>query len=1442
MENRKIKVVGAKENNLKNINISIPQGIICGICGVSGSGKSTLAKDIIANSGIRNFSFSIPTYMRRTLYSGKRPDVIRVENLPPVYLIDIKNANKSVRSTVATASGLMSVLRNMFCVKYSNVEPRLFSYNILKKNGGGACEECLGTGSADTISEKAMFADDDKSIFQGGFSYVNEKGIKNTKITEKFLVAFCKENNINIHSAVCELSEKERHLLLYGSSKIIHFTDRSGANRGIKELPFPGICNALLDVYKRTKNERIAPSVIRARCSCCQGTRYNEKSLSYKLGGKNISEILSMSIIETVDFVDALQEKEMQDLKKEYLSIARELVGIGVGYLDLNRNISSVSGGEFQRIKLARCIALDVYNSCFILDEPSTGLHSSDIDKLIDIINKLKSKNNTVLIVEHNTQILRQCDYLIEMGELGGAKGGSVIYSGTIDNDLFQKTKTGAAIISKESKFSNTCEDIAEYIMLRNINVHNVHNENLKVPLGKFVTIVGVSGSGKSSVLNNALIPALNEYMSDHNENPDLEIVGEIDNVVSLSQDQSVANSRSMVGTVLDILDDIRDIFAGLPESKKKGYNRSYFTLNGGKGLCPQCEGSGIIQDEDNESEELCPVCGGKRFSADVLKIKYNGYNIADILSLELQRLLNIFPQEKINDVVQQCMEIGIGYLSLNRTTVSISKGEYQRIRIAKAISNTNNGKVLFILDEPSKGLHMSDIDCIVHSIKRLVEKGNTVIAIEHNLGVIAKSDYVIEFGPGAGNEGGKIIYSGTPGKITMSGTKTAEAFHKSCNKFETDRQRKVLMDEFKIPWNGIDVPIKLNKVNWIQGNIATGKSTIAKEILYGNPLKKYVSAINVQGKYITRDITARECETKGMPLARLVDVTERFYKKSERLMETLDFDYFVSNMFYEYGVVHCTRCGCAMEKVNVSERCRNCGAENHILIHKNAFAYGKKTCKCQVCNGNGRLSTYNFDKILADRNLYRMMMELLYDRTRISRIAPLLKEKYSIDISKKIEDMSDEEKRIFLYGDKKKEVLYKDKAKQKVYYWAGCNELIHTNFSYARDDFIKAVKETYIERTCPKCHGKGVPDLILGVSYKNIMYDDFVNRPISWVCEQMDLSAVKCEEEKILRNYLENILQIGLGHLHLAGHVSDTSVKERSIIQYLLYKLNPIENSIIVWDDFSAGKTEKDIAILVHDFEDTLEKGMTIVIFDGTLKAEITDCTLPQINKLKFNESVGKCIGGKYGCSVEEDNPEMAEDRLEMILYSRTSAATISETVSRIRTIFKAKDAKYSYSQQCDIEKCSVCGGMGFYDINIGALGMMKKICPDCNGTGFSKEINSVKVNDFSFSQLLYSDIQTVYDWLQKGEDKQTAENLKIFIDMGLGKIIYGKGLNELSYNECSLLLLIKYIKSTRNQEIWLKNMFIDIEKTAFESILHVLNAACIANKKKINIIGEYG
>ena len=807
-------------------------------------------------------------------------------------------------------------------------------------------------------------------------------------------------------------------------------------------------------------------------------------------------------------------------------------------------------------------------------------------------------------------------------------------------------------------------------------------------------------------------------------------------------------------------------------------------------------------------------------------------------MSFDLQKLLNIFSQKKIKNMIQQCVDIGIGYLSLDRTMTSLSKGEYQRIRIAKAICSTTKDKTLYILDEPSKGLHISDMDCIIHSIKRLVKNGNTVIAIEHNLDVIAKSDYIIEFGPGPGETGGKIIYSGIPQKILEFETKTAAAFRKRNEKKELSRKKNVQTNEFKIPWNGIDVPIKLNKVNRIHGNIATGKSIIAREILFGGTLKKYVSATNAQGKYITRDIAARECGISGLPLTRLIDGTERFYKKYERLMETLDFDYYVSNMFYKYGVVHCEHCGGETGKPNALEKCGKCGAESHIFIHRNAFAFGKKACKCEVCHGKGKLLAYDFEKILADTALYHMMMKLLFDRTRLSRIAPLLKEKYSIDLCKTLKDMSEEEIRIFLYGDKKKEVLYTDKAKKKVYCWLGCNELINANISYADDDFIKSVKETYVERTCPECRGRGVTDLISAVSYKGISYDDFVNQPVRWVCEHLDMGETVCEEEKVLRQYLDDIMRLGLGSLHLAGYVSDLSIKEKSMIQYLLYKFNPIANSLIVWDDFSAGKTADDLEILMKDFEDVFKAGMSIVILDGTRKPAEADCVLPRNKKMTFHASKTINQSVEYGCSVEEDSFENAQDRLDMILYGRTSAATISDTVSVIRTIFKKKNAKYNYSKQHEIEKCPVCDGTGFYEINTGVLGMSKIICPDCRGTGFSEEVNSVQVNGFSYPQLLNSSIQTVYDWLQSLGDVQTANDLKTFIDLGLGEVKYCSGLNELSYNECSILLLIKYIKSAEKDEVWLKNMFIDIEETVFNALLSSLNGICSEYRKKIHLI----
>lgn len=1417
---KSIKVVNANENNLKNVSIEIPQGVICGVCGVSGSGKSTLAKEVIARTGSMSFADGLPVYLKRKFFDGRHPDVLAVNDLPPVYMVDIKNASKNSRSTVATVSGLMSIIRNIYCVNASEaLEPRLFSYNISQENGGGACPECQGTGRSDTINLSSIIGDEEKSVLEGGFKCVNAKGIKNTKITEKFVEAFCKKYSISLDEPISKLTNQEMNLLLYGSEEVINFTDRSGANGGKKALSFPGIIGALIDVFKRTQNDSISKYIVKGKCPLCGGTRFNSKARKYIFKGKTISDFLDMSISESAEFIKEENNSDLEGLKSEYLSIAAELINIGVGYLNLSRPVSSVSGGELQRIKLSKCLASDVYNGCFVLDEPSTGLHFADIDNLIRTLYKLKQRGNSIIIVEHNLKILQNCDYIIEMGENGGEDGGNVVFSGTFKDLIKRKTKTGSLFDGKNNDKSERINSIDKKIKLKGIKVNNIDNESIEIPLKAFTTVVGVSGSGKSSAINIALYGALKKYV-DGEKNDSLELDEKICDVISLNQEQGVANSRSIVATYLGIMDSIRDLYATLSESKKNGFDKTFFSMTSGKGLCPECGGRGVIKDEDGESEEVCPVCMGRRFIQKVLDVHFKGYNISELLHLEIEKLCDVMKNHMDISLLEQCKAIGVGYLALDRPMPSLSKGEFQRVRIAKEIADAETTKKVFILDEPSKGLHVSDAYKIVSSIGNLVKKGNTVIAIEHNLNVVEKSDYVIEFGPGAGKQGGKVMFSGIPAELKKAKTITGESYRKRLDFVNADFHEDHV-ENISFTYNNVDISIVKNQINMICGGIGSGKSVLADKGLFAYPFKKYTSMINTQGKYLTRDVEAISVGCDNLPISRIISSSKSFFGKNERLTESLNIDYYITKVFYGFGLVKCPSCGKYSSRVGNYTECTECGKKGGLIIHQSAFAYGKRSCKCPTCKGKGRFEAYDFNAIM-DNSCYReALMDLLYDRTRIDRIAPLLKEKYEIDIKKKFDNMSDEEKRIFLYGDTKKEVIYK--PKNKTYTWAGCNELVNTNLQYSKSlQFQDFCKKTYINRLCPQCNGIGFAQYILDVKYKEITFGEFITSSIHQVYELLADGESCCEEENKLRDILKAADNLGLGDLKLNSYTQSLSLADKSIVQYLKYKYSPIQGSALLWDDFSLGKNKKVLKMIISMLNEDIKNGMYVVLFDK--EKVVSEGNVINLNDKFHLEGV---ISGPYSNVFINKTAEEEFDKTEMLLTSRTTIASVAGIVADVREAFKSKNNKYAYSLPDD--KCVYCDGAGLYEINYGIVGMQKRSCMYCNGTGYDQHIMGVKISGCSFPEIINSTVDEVYDWLITNGFKASAKKLEIFRRVGLGYLKINQGVSSMSSNESSIVLLIKVIHDNKGKKATIKNFFVCLSDEIKNNLLSLIDKECI-------------
>lgn len=1439
---KNIEVLNAREHNLKDITVKIPQGLICGVCGVSGSGKSTLVKDVIAKTGIMNFAFGLPIQMKGRFFDGKRPDVLSVNNLPPVYLVDIKNANRNIRSTVATVSGLMTIIRNLFCLYNNGQEPRLFSYNVYEADGGGACSNCYGTGTADTINLDLIFGDKSKGIFNGGFKCINQKGIKNTKVTDIFIKAFCKKNNISITKTINELDNNQIDMLLYGTSDIISFTDRTGSNGGKKELPFPGVVGAILDVYNRTRNASIAAFVVEGKCMSCGGTRYNDNALKFKYMGKNIAEFLEMSISETMKLVQKDNNNDTAGLREEYLTIAKELVKIGVGYLNLSRTVSSVSGGELQRIKLAKCLANEVYGGCFVLDEPSTGLHYADLDNLLYAFIRLKNRGNTVIIVEHNLKILENCDYLIEMGENGGSDGGRVLFTGNIEKLSQANTKTGKLFVKSGEEQVAKQIIIDKFIRLKSVTLHNIVNQDIFIPLKLFTTVVGVSGSGKSTAINNALYTALKDYLSGKT-NEKLQIDGQIKKVVQLSQEQGVATSNSFISTYLEVMDSIRNLFASLPESQKLGFDKSYYSLNGGKGLCLECNGTGVIKDEDGEAEEVCPACLGKRFSKEILNIKFKGYNIAELLNLELTESYLILKDYIDVTSLKQCIDIGVGYLALNRAMRSLSKGEFQRIRIAKELTQKDNEDNLIILDEPSKGLHIADTNRIISAINYLVLKGNTVIAIEHNPIVVDNSDYVIEFGPGAGNYGGKVVFSGTPADLRQADTVTGLAL-KTMDKVDKNKinmfESSIKHDEcIKFSFGEVKLNIVKDKINVVVGGIGAGKSTIAEKILFSYPFKKYVTMVNTQGKYLTRDIEAIDVGCNDLPISRLISPTKSFFGKNERITQSLNIDYYIAKMFYGFGYIKCEKCGNYSKRIGGYLRCSNCGAVGSSnVIHKNAFSYGKRSCKCPVCKGKGRLNTYDFNEIMNNPKHVQALNILLKDRTRLDRIAPLLRKKFGINLKKKYNEMTAEEKRIFLYGDRKKEVEYL--PKNKIYSWTGCNELINTNIQFITDNEFRAyAKKTYLQRICPECIGLGFESFILDVKYKGFSFKEFITSSIKQAFDLLNMEKSCCVEEDKLKEVLYWANEFGLGEIALNDYTINLELGKSSIVQYLKYKFSPLYNTAILWDDFA---TEKDSVILnklIGSLENDVKSGNIVILFDKDSKVVNSNTTILKErfhisdrnnNKEMHNVAIIKGVNDNYRANND------IIDRLNIVLYSKTSIGSISGVNTEIKKIFSNYVKKISLSLIED--KCEYCNGKGFYEIDYGLIGLHKRRCNTCCGTGYNEKALRIKLGDLSYPELINGNINTVYNWLIGFGKQAIAKKLEIFKKIGLGYIRLNQGLNEMSYNESSIIFLLKLIQENKGQILYVKNFFIGISEKEQNALFRLIEEECVKNSCKISLI----
>ncbi|MDF2587473.1 MAG: transporter related [Anaerocolumna sp.] len=733
MSQEYIKIVGARANNLKNINLKIPKKKITIFTGVSGSGKSSIVFDTIAQEAGRQLNETFSKFVQIYLPKYGHPDVDSIENLSLAIIVDQKRIGGNSRSTLGTITDINPLIRLLFSrIGQPHVGPSsFFSFN----DPNGMCKTCEGIGKIVTLDiDKAL--DKEKSLNEGAILLPGYKpGTWQWKM-------YATSGYFDCDKKIKDYTKEEYDKLVYCKPVKVSSTIMDGMNTTYAGLVEKFIMQFIKTEYEKSEAsiKKISPFTTEECCPDCGGRRYNDTILSSKIMEYSIADFTALQVDELLELVQKITDNNVKPIIKNLTERLNDLIHIGLDYVSLDRETSTLSGGESQRVKMVKHLTSSLTDAMYIFDEPSIGLHPRDVHRLNELLVKLRDKGNTVIVVEHDPDVIKVADYIVDVGPHAGTNGGKIMYEGSFDDLLKANTLTGE-YIGRSLPIKSNPRSSNEFFETKKSSLHNLKNVRLRIPKGILTVVTGVAGSGKSTLVNGVFAK---EYKD----------------AIIIDQSAVSANLRSIPATFTGIMDQIRKLFAD--ENK---VSAGLFSYNS-EGACEACKGRGYIETDlsfMDSTQTLCEECDGKRFKQEVLEYKYNVKSIVDVLDMTIADAVEFFEQKEIKNKLKLIVDVGLHYMTLGQPLDTLSGGECQRLKLAKELSKKGN---IYIMDEPTTGLHMSDITGILTIINRLVDKGNTVIVIEHNLDVIRNADWIIDVGVEGGSKGGEILFEGTPGDL----------------------------------------------------------------------------------------------------------------------------------------------------------------------------------------------------------------------------------------------------------------------------------------------------------------------------------------------------------------------------------------------------------------------------------------------------------------------------------------------------------------------------------------------------------------------------------------------------------------------------------------------------------------------------------------------------